>query len=88
MSANAIFSQKAFVDFAKIKHALVSDRDGKVMKSFGVWDEKRNLANRSYVIIDREGIVRFKDTRPSNREADLLSSETLLQEVKKVNQMK
>jgi peroxiredoxin len=88
MSANAIFSQKAFVDFAKIKHALVSDRDGKVMKSFGVWDEKRNLANRSYVIIDREGIVRFKDTRPSNREADLLSSETLLQEVKKINQMK
>jgi peroxiredoxin len=88
MSANAIFSQKAFVDFAKIKHALVSDRDGKVMKSFGVWDEKRNLANRSYIIIDREGIVRFKDTRPSNREADLLSSETLLQEVKKINQMK
>jgi peroxiredoxin len=88
MSANAIFSQKAFVDFAKIKHALVSDRDGKVMKSFGVWDPKRNLANRSYIIIDKEGIVRFKDTRPSNREADLLSSETLLAEVKKINQMK
>jgi len=88
MSANAIFSQKAFVDFAKIKHALVSDRDGKVMKTFGVWDPKRNLANRSYIIIDKEGIVRFKDTRPSNREADLLSSETLLAEVKKINQMK
>jgi peroxiredoxin len=88
MSANAIFSQKAFVDFAKVKHALVSDRDGKVMKSLGVWDEKRNLANRSYIIIDKEGIVRFKDTRPSNREADLLSSDTLLKEVKKINEMK
>lgn len=88
MSANAIFSQKAFVDFAKIRHALVSDRDGKVMKSLGVWDEKRNLANRSYIIIDKEGVVRFKDTRPSNREADLLSSETLLNEVKKINLMK
>jgi peroxiredoxin len=29
MSANAIFSQKAFVDFAKIKHPLLSDRDEK-----------------------------------------------------------
>jgi len=85
MSANAIFSQKAFVDFAKIKHALLSDRDGKAMKALGVWDEKRNLAKRSYLIIDKEGVVRFKDTRPSNRAEHLLSTETLLNEIKKIN---
>ena len=85
MSANAIFSQKAFVDFAKIKHALLSDRDGKAMKALGVWDEKRNLAKRSYLIIDKEGVVRFKDTRPSNRAEHLLSTETLLNEIKKLN---
>lgn len=85
MSANAIFSQKAFVDFAKIKHPLLSDRDGKAMQTLGVWDEKRRLPKRSYIVIDKEGVVRFKNTRPSNREPDLLSTETLLNEVKKIN---
>lgn len=85
ISANAIFSQKAFVDFAKIKHPLLSDRDGKAMKALGVWDDKRNLARRSYMIIDKEGVVRFKDTRPSNRAEHLLSTDALLSEVKKIN---
>jgi alkyl hydroperoxide reductase subunit AhpC len=56
------------------------------MKALGVWDEKRNLAKRSYIIIDKEGVVRFKSIRPTNTEKDLLSTETLLNEVKKINQ--
>ena len=87
ISANAIFSQKAFVDFTKVKHALLSDREGKVMKAFGVWDEERRLAKRSYVLIDKEGVVRFINTRPTNTEKDLLSTEALLDEVKKINKM-
>ena len=55
------------------------------MKALGVWDEERRLAKRSYIIIDKEGVVRFKSTRPSNTEKDLLSTETLLNEVKKAN---
>ena len=88
ISANAIFSQKALADFAKINYALLSDRDGKVMKALGVFDEERRLAKRSYIIIDKEGVVRFKSIRPSSSEKDLLSTETLLNEVKKVNQGK
>ena len=88
MSANAIFSQKALADFAKINTALLSDRDGKVMKALGVFDEERRLAKRSYVIIDKEGVVRYRNIRPSNSDKDLLSTETLLNEVKKVNQGK
>lgn len=85
MSANAIFSQKALVDFAKIQYPLLSDRDGKVMQAFGVWDEKRRLAKRSYIIVDKEGVLRFKSVRPTNGPKDLLSTETLLDEVKKIN---
>ena len=85
ISANAIFSQKAFVDFAKIKHALLSDRDGKVMTALGVWDADKRLAKRSYILIDKEGVVRYKSIRPTNSEKDLLSTETLLDEVKKIN---
>jgi peroxiredoxin len=88
ISANAAFSQKAFVDFAKINYPLLSDRDGKVMQSYGVYDEPRKLAKRSYVIIDKEGVIRYLNIRPTNFEKDLLSTETLLTEVKKVSQMK
>ena len=85
ISSNAPFSQKAFVDFAKINYALLSDRDGKVMEAFGVYDEPRKVAKRAYVIIDKEGVIRYLSIRPSNSEKDLLSTQELISEVKKVN---
>jgi peroxiredoxin len=85
MSVNTPFSQKAFADFAKINYALLSDRDGKVMQAYGVYDEPRRLAKRSYIIVDKEGVIRYLNIRPSNSEKDLLSTEELLNEVEKVN---
>ena len=84
ISANTPFSQKAFADFAKINYALLSDRDGKVMQAYGVYDEPRRVAKRAYVIVDKDGVVRYLNIRPSNSEKDLLSGEELLNEVKKV----
>ncbi len=55
------------------------------MQAFGVLDQERRVAKRSYVIIDKEGVVRYLNIRPGNSEKDLLSTETLLNEVKKVN---
>lgn len=55
------------------------------MQAFGVYDEARRHAKRSYVIIDKEGVVRYLNIRPSNSEKDLLSTEQLLNEVKKIN---
>ena len=85
ISANAPFSQKAFADFAKINYPLLSDRDGKVMQAFGVYDEPRRIAKRAYVIVDKDGVVRYLDIRPSNSEKDVLSTQQLLDAVKKVN---
>src|SRR4029077_17213092 len=85
ISANAPFSQKAFADFAKIAYPLLSDRDGKVMQAFGVYDEPRRIEERAYVIIDKEGGVRYLSIRPSNNEKDLLSTEELMNEGKRVN---
>jgi len=56
------------------------------MQAFGVYDEARRLAKRSYVIVDKQGIIRYHDIRPSNSAKDLLTTEQLLNEVKKVNQ--
>jgi len=55
------------------------------MQAYGVYDEPRRLAKRSYVIVDKEGVIRYLDIRPSNSEKDLLSTEQLLDVVKKVN---
>ncbi len=85
MSVNTAFSQKAFADFAKINYPLLSDASGKTMTMFGVFDQERRQARRSYVIIDKEGVVRYLDVRPSNGPKDLLSTEHLLGEVKKIN---
>ena len=71
----------------KLNYPLLSDfQDKKVMKAFGVFDEARGTAKRSYFIIDKKGVVRFKSVRPSNREQDLIPTDELLKEVKKINQ--
>jgi peroxiredoxin len=85
ISANTIFSQKAFVDFIKLNYPLLSDREGKVMQSFGVYDSDRRLAKRSYVIIDKSGVIRYLNVRPTNSGKDLVSTDELLSEVRKIN---
>ena len=55
------------------------------MQAYGVYDEPRRVAKRAYVIIDKEGVIRYLNIRPSNTEKDLLSTEELLTELKKVN---
>lgn len=86
-----MFSQKAMADFFKIPYPLLSGaRDitvvHKVLKAYDVFNEKRLDARRSYFIIDKEGIVRYKHIPPTPTEKDLVPTETLLNEVKKVNQ--
>ena len=56
------------------------------MKAFGVFDEASGTAKRSYFIIDKGGVVRFKSVRSSNGEQGLIPTDELLKEVKKVNQ--
>ena len=87
MSVNTAFSQKAFADFAKINYPLLSDSSGKTMTMFGVFDQERRQAKRSYIIVDKDGVVRYVNVRPSNSPKDLLSTQELLAEVKKVNKV-
>lgn len=90
IAATTRFAQQAFADFTKLRYPLLSGGTDvtqvhRVMKAYGVLDEKRLIAKRSYIIIDKEGVVRFLNTRPTNTEKDLLSTEALLDEVKKIN---
>ena len=57
------------------------------MKAYGVLNEARRVANRSYVITDKEGVVRYKNARPTGGKQHLLTTEEILKELKKINQL-
>lgn len=83
ISANVRHSQKAFSDALGLQFPLLSDFPKlKTIEAYGVLNPKRRLARRSYVIVDKEGIVRFKKVMESNRKK--LPNETLLAELKKI----
>ena len=83
VSANARFSQQAFADFLKLNFPLVSDAaDVKTITDYGVLIPERRVAQRSYFIIDKKGVVRFKKVLAPKE--PLLSNEALLAEVAKI----
>ena len=83
VSANVRFSQQAFADFLKLNFPLVSDAPNlKTIEAYGVLIPERRLAQRSYFIIDKQGIVRYKKVLAPKE--PLLSNEALLAEVAKL----
>ncbi len=83
ISANFRFSQHAFADFLKLNFPLVSDAPGlKTIEAYGVLVPERRLAQRSYFIIDKQGVVRYKKVLAPKE--PLLSNEALLAEVAKL----
>ncbi len=83
LSSNVRFSQQAFADFLKLNFPLVSDApDLKTIDAYGVLIPERKVAQRSYFIVDKQGIVRFKKVLAPKE--PLLSNEALLAEVAKL----
>ena len=61
ISANVTFSQQTFAESLKLPFPLLSDfPDRKVMRSYGVLNEKTMAAIRSFFLIDPQGIIRKK----------------------------
>jgi peroxiredoxin len=84
ISSNVIFSQRAFADFLKLNFPLLSDAPNmKTMQDYGVFNAERRLAQRSYFIIDKQGVIRYMKVLKQGE--PLVSNEELLAEVKKIN---
>ena len=84
ISANIGFSQKAFADFLKLNFPLLSDfPELKTLQAYGVLNAERKLAQRSYFIVDKQGVIRYK--KILGRGEALLPNDTLLEELKKLN---
>lgn len=84
ISSNTRFSQQAFADFLKLNYPLLSDSDLKAMTAYGVLNTERRLSQRSYFIVDKQGVIRYKKVLVP-KEA-LVPNEVLLAEIQKINQ--
>jgi len=84
ISANVGFSQKAFADFLKLTYPLLSDfPDLKTIQAYEVFNAERRLAQRSWFIVDKQGVIRYK--KVLGKGEPLVPNETLLEEIKKIN---
>lgn len=59
ISVDAVPSLKAYKAQERISVDLLSDFRREVSRSYGVLNEERFNAKRAYVVIDREGVVRW-----------------------------
>lgn len=85
ISADAKFSQQAFAEFLKLNFPLVSDApDAKTIQAYGVFNANSKLAQRSYFIVDKKGIVRYKKLQ--ERGEPLVPNDRLVEEIRKINQ--
>ena len=83
ISGNLTFSQQAFADYLKLNFPLVSDYpDLKTTEAYGVLEPQRRVPRRSYFIIDKQGIIRYKNVL--GRGQPLVTNDTLVEEMEKI----
>lgn len=84
VSANLTFSQQVFAESLKLPYPLLSDfPDRKVMRTYGVLNEKAMTAHRSFFLIDPQGIIR-KKWIIENGATTVVYSDTLLRGIQEV----
>ena len=84
ISANLTFSQQTFAESLKLPFPLLSDfPERKVMRSYGVLNEQKMIANRSFFLIDLQGIIQ-KKWIIENGTTTVVSSDTLLPEIQEI----
>jgi peroxiredoxin len=84
ISANATFSQQTFAESLKLPFPLLSDfPERKTIRAYGVLNEKWMTANRSFFLIDPQGIIR-KRWIIENGTTTVVYSETLLRDIREI----
>lgn len=78
------FSQQTFAESLKLPYPLLSDfPDRKVMRSYGVFNERTQFALRSFFLIDPQGVLR-KKWIIENPGTTVVYSQTLLKDIQEV----
>src|SRR5882672_5044226 len=83
-SANLSFSQQTFAETLGLPFPLLSDFPARnTMRSYGVLNEKLMVANRSFFLIDPQGVVR-KKWIIDNPVTTVVYSETVLRDIREI----
>lgn len=84
VSANTTFSQQTFAESLKLPYPLLSDfPDRKVIRAYGMLNERMMTANRSFFLIDPQGTLR-KKWIVENPATTVVYSETLLRDIRAI----
>ena len=84
VSANLTFSQQTFAESLKLPFPLLSDfPDRKVIRAYGVLNDKTMIANRSFFLIDPQGIIR-KKWLIENGPTTVIYSDALLRDIEAI----
>ncbi len=87
VSVDVVGALQAFAEKLGLTYPLLSDFSRDTVKKYGVMDEDQNsarfrMAKRTYFIIDKQGIVRFKQVMTESRQ--MLAPEEILAAAEKV----
>ena len=58
---------------------------GKVTTAYGLWNEERGAGNRAVIVVDKQGVIRFRETYPPGQ---LPAPEDVIAAVEAVEKMK
>lgn len=84
ISANLTFSQQTFAESLKLPFPLLSDfAERKTIRAYGMLNEKTVVANRSFFLIDPQGILRRKWI-VENPTTTVVYSDTLLRDIQEI----
>jgi peroxiredoxin Q/BCP len=85
VSSNLTFSQQTFAESLKLPYPLLSDwPEAKVIRSYGVFNEKLMLADRAFFLIDPQGILRKKWIVENGGGTTVVYSDTLMLDIREV----
>jgi peroxiredoxin len=78
------FSQQTFAESLKLPYPLLSDfPDRKVIRAYGILNERTMTANRTFFLIDRQGTIRKKWVI-DNPTTTVVYSDTLLRDIQAI----
>ena len=84
MAASATFPQQTFAESLKLPFPLLSDfPDRKVIRAYGILNERTMTAIRTFFLIDPQGMIRKKWVL-ANPSTDVVYSNTILQGIREV----
>lgn len=61
ISIDSVYSHDAWARHHGLSYPLLSDIHRAVCQAYGIHNAERNCARRATVIVDKEGVVRFKE---------------------------